>query len=61
MKSIGNLQKPIIFYNFLGVWSPFLEALDLLREQRLLRQPLLDLAVVLDKPDQLRENLRHVR
>lgn len=61
LKSLGNMQKPVIFYNFLGVWTPFLECLELLREQSLIRQPLSELLHVLDKPEALSENLRNVR
>jgi uncharacterized protein (TIGR00730 family) len=59
LKSLGSLQKPIYFYNFLGVWSGFLESLTLLVESRLIRQPLSELAVVLDNHTELRENLKH--
>lgn len=60
LKSLGNLQKPVVFYNFLGVWTPFLEALDLLSEQRMIRHRLSELLQVLDKPELLRENFKHV-
>src|SRR5262249_40872482 len=40
LKSLGSLEKPVIFYNFLGIWTPFLEVLDLLVEQRLIRHRL---------------------
>jgi uncharacterized protein (TIGR00730 family) len=59
LKSLGSMQKPIIFYNFLGAWTPILEALDLLVEQRMIRHSLDELAEVLDKPEALRENLNH--
>jgi hypothetical protein len=55
------MQKPLIFYNFLGVWTPFLESLELLTQQNLIRQPLDQLLQVLDKPAALRENLKNVR
>jgi uncharacterized protein (TIGR00730 family) len=58
LKSAGSLEKPIIFYNYMDVWTPLIEALKLLEEQRLIRQSLDDLLVVLDKPEQVRENLR---
>ncbi len=60
LKSLGTLDKPVVFYNFLGVWTPFLEALDLLTEQRMIRHRLDELVQVLDKPSQLRENFTHV-
>jgi len=59
LKSLGSLQKPVVFYNFLGVWTPLLEALDLLVEQRMIRHRLDELVQVLDKPSQLRENFKH--
>ncbi len=58
LKSIGNLRKPLIFYNYLGVWTPFLEALEILVQQRLIRQSLDEILCVLDKPEQLREHLK---
>lgn len=58
LKSVGTLQKPMVFYNFLGLWTPFLESLDLLRESRLIRRKLEDLFHVLDKPEALRENFK---
>lgn len=59
LKSIGTLKKPLIFYNFLGVWSPLIEALELLRQQRLVRVPLEQVFRVVDKPEELREHLRN--
>jgi uncharacterized protein (TIGR00730 family) len=59
LKSLGLLEKPLIFYNFLGYWDAILQALDLMVEQRMIYRPLDELAVVLDKPEALRENLKH--
>lgn len=59
LKSIGTLRKPVIFYNFLGVWSPILEALDLLVKQNLVRDSLPELIHVVDKREQIREHLIH--
>ena len=59
LKSIGTLRKPIIFYNFLGVWTPLIEALDLLVSQNLIRESLAELIHVVDKQEQIRENLIH--
>lgn len=58
LKSAGSLQKPVLFYNFLGIWSPFLESLELLVESRLIRHKLSELFEVLDKPESLSENLK---
>jgi uncharacterized protein (TIGR00730 family) len=59
LKSLGSLRKPIIFYNFLGVWTPLLEALDLLVEQNFIRKPIQDLVQIVDKQEQIRGNLKH--
>lgn len=58
LKSIGTLRKPLVFYNFLGVWSPFFEMLEILVQQRLVRHSLDEILVVLDKPMQLREHFK---
>jgi uncharacterized protein (TIGR00730 family) len=58
LRSLGTLRKPLVFYNYLGVWSPFLESLEILVQQRLIRQPLDEILQVLDKPEQLREHFR---
>lgn len=60
LKSIGTLRKPIIFYNFLGVWTPVLEALDLLASQNFIGGNLSDLIHVVDKQEQIREHLINV-
>jgi uncharacterized protein (TIGR00730 family) len=59
LKSLGTLDKPILFYNFLDIWSPILEALELLREQHLIRDAISDLAVSVDKLEDLREHFKH--
>jgi uncharacterized protein (TIGR00730 family) len=59
LKNLGTVEKPVVFYNFLSVWTPFLESLDLLVEQGMIRQRLAELLQVLDKPEQLRENFKH--
>jgi uncharacterized protein (TIGR00730 family) len=58
LKSLGTLRKPIIFYNFLGVWTPLIEALELLAEQDFIRDEIKDLIQVVDKPDDLRKALQ---
>lgn len=59
LKSLGSLQKPVVFYNFLHVWSPFLESLQLLVEQGLVRDSLSDLLQVLDNSEQVREYFKN--
>lgn len=54
MKSCGGLDKPIVFYNFLGVWTPLLETMELLSQQRLIRDAMDDLIRVIDKREQLK-------
>ena len=58
LKSIGTLEKPVVFYNYLDVWTPFLEAMALLEQQRFIRDPMSRLFVVLDKVEQVREHFR---
>lgn len=60
VKSLGSYSKPVIFYNFLDVWTPLLEAMVLLAEQRLIRHPLEDLLVVLDKSEAVRDHLNQI-
>lgn len=57
LKSAGGFGKPVLFYNCLGAWTPLLDALALLAEQRLIRHNVDDLWQVVDKPEDLRENL----
>ena len=59
LKSLGTLRKPVVFYNFLGVWSPLIEALELLSEQNMIRDPLDRLFQVVDKAQDLRENFKN--
>ncbi|MBX3021849.1 MAG: TIGR00730 family Rossman fold protein [Bdellovibrionales bacterium] len=58
LKSCGSLRKPVIFYNFMDVWTPLIQAMEILVQQQLIRHPLDELLVVLDKPEQVREHLR---
>lgn len=58
LKSSGNYPKPIIFYNFLDAWTPLLEAMDLLAQQKLVRHSPDELLIVLDKPEQVRDYLK---
>lgn len=57
VKSCGSLPKPVILYNFMDVWTPLIQAMEILVQQRLIRHPLDELLVVLDKPEQVREHL----
>jgi uncharacterized protein (TIGR00730 family) len=59
LKSIGSVNKPIVFYNFLEVWDPLLEAMELLVQNRMIRHTLDDLITVIPKHENLREYLKH--
>ena len=61
LKSHSSPPKPVIFYNYMDIWSPLLEALELLAQQKLIREPLDELFQVLDKIPSVRENLRACR
>ncbi|MGE0764483.1 MAG: TIGR00730 family Rossman fold protein [Bdellovibrionales bacterium] len=43
MKCTGQWPKPIYFHNFLDFWTPVIEALTLIAEQRMITQPLHEL------------------
>jgi uncharacterized protein (TIGR00730 family) len=60
LKSLGSQRKPIIFYNFLDIWTPLVEALSLLSEQNLIREPIDQLIHVVDNLRSLSESLKHV-
>lgn len=60
LKSLGSQRKPIVFYNFLGIWTPLMEALQLLIQQNFIRESLDDLVAVMDKQDDLREYFNNV-
>lgn len=50
LRQINHHQKPILFYNYLDYWTPFLECLESFYQQRTITIPLERLFVVLDKP-----------
>ena len=60
LKSLGSQRKPVIFYNFLDIWTPLLEALSLLIEQNFIRESFDDLIRVVDNPRSLSESLKNV-
>lgn len=60
LKSIGTLPKPILFYNFLDAWNPLLECMEVLVQNRMIRQNLSELLTVVDKHEILIESCRHV-
>lgn len=40
LKSHLAQEKPIIFYNYLGFWTPFLESLDMMSQAKMISGPL---------------------
>lgn len=58
LKAQGSVRQSLVFYNYLGVWSPFLESLELLVQQKLIPHSLDNVIEVLDKPEQLREHFK---
>jgi len=60
LKSIGTLPKPILFYNFLDAWNPLLECMEVLVQNRMIRQNLSELLTVIDKHETLVEYCKHV-
>lgn len=51
LKSLGTIQKPIVFYNFLDTWEPMIQALDLLVANRMIRHDLSELFTSVKKRD----------
>ncbi|NCN40525.1 TIGR00730 family Rossman fold protein [bacterium] len=52
LKSLGakNCSKPVLFYNFMGFWRPFLESLEIMVEQGVISSPLDQLYQVYEDP-----------
>jgi len=59
IRSLGTSRKPIVFYNFLGIWTPLIEALQLLVQAHLIRDRLDDIVRVVDKQDDLRDHFKN--
>jgi len=53
----GVQRKPVVMYNVFDIWTPLLEGLELLAQQRLIREPLHNAFVVLDKVERVGEHL----
>jgi uncharacterized protein (TIGR00730 family) len=51
LRQIGLHAKPLVFYNYLGFWTPFVECLETFYQQRMISTPLDRLFVVLDRPE----------
>lgn len=48
LKQLKELDRPVLFLNFLEYWSPFIEFLELIRQQHMIFQTLDELFTVLD-------------
>lgn len=59
LKAYGKMDKPILFYNFMAVWTPLLESLELLEVQGLIRRPIAELVRIVDKADEVCNHLKH--
>ncbi len=46
LKSLGIVKKPLVFYDFLNTWSPFLEYMETLVQIRMIRHRLDELLTV---------------
>ncbi len=55
LKSLGTINKPVVFYNFLETWDPMLEALELLAARRMIRHDLSELFIIANQREQLLE------
>ncbi len=58
LKSLGTLNKPVVFYDFLDTWRPLVEALDLLVANRMIRHDLNELFITAKDRRQVLEALR---
>lgn len=46
LKQVGQLPKPIVFYDVMSFWQPFLEGLSIMSQQQMIHGELDDLFVV---------------
>lgn len=58
LKSLGTLNKPVVFYDFLDTWRPLIEALDLLVANRMIRHELSELFTAAKERRHVLEALR---
>jgi uncharacterized protein (TIGR00730 family) len=59
LNGVGALNKPLVFYNFLGLWTPILESLDLLHQSGFISAPPTDLFQVFERSESVIEYLKH--
>ena len=57
LRQINTHQKPMVFYNYLGFWAPFIECLETMVQQRLITTPLEKLFEVTDRPSSMLDYL----
>ena len=57
LKQVGELNKPIIFYNCFGFWDGFFEFSENLFEQRMVLQDLSNLFVKASDSKELKQQL----
>ena len=58
LAQIGELRKPIYFYNPLDFWTTFFNFLDELREQRMISQDMSSLYKVFASPEELMNHIK---
>jgi uncharacterized protein (TIGR00730 family) len=57
LRQINLHQKPIIFYNYLDYWNPFLDCLETFYQQRMISTPVHELIRVFDQASSVIEYL----
>ncbi len=60
LKQVGELNKPIIFYNCFGFWDTFFELSQNLHEQRMIPEKLGDLYHVAGNVEELKQLLQEI-
>lgn len=58
LKSIGQLDKPILFYNYLDFFTPFIDYLHELRERKMIYQPVDELVQSVSTIGQLADKIK---
>ena len=59
LNAVEAIQKPIVFYNFLGLWSPLIDSLDLLYRSGFISAPPTDLFQVFESSKGVIDYLKH--
>ncbi len=58
LTQVGQNKKPVMLYNFLNFWDPFLELLQLLQQQGMISQPIEQIIQVHQDLDLVVDSLR---